>query len=50
MLPNFIARRPVIAENDFSGIIANSNNSHWKNGDAVFGWFPTGDPRVGVGP
>jgi len=40
MLPNFIARRPYIAEQDLSGVIVNSNGTRFKNGDEVFGWIP----------
>ncbi|KAF9452297.1 NAD(P)-binding protein [Macrolepiota fuliginosa MF-IS2] len=41
MLPNFIARRPHIAEHDLAGVIIDSNGTQFKNGDEVFGWIPT---------
>lgn len=39
--PNFIAKRPHVAEHDFAGTIVDPNGSGFKKGDAVFGWFPT---------
>lgn len=40
MLPNFIARRPLVAEYDLAGIIEDSNDSDFKQGDEVFGFIP----------
>jgi hypothetical protein len=40
VLPNFIARRPHVAEHDLAGIIVDSNGTHFNNGDGVFGWIP----------
>ncbi|KAF5358032.1 hypothetical protein D9756_001938 [Leucocoprinus leucothites] len=40
VLPNFIARRPNVAEHDFTGVIVDSNRTHFNNGDEVFGWIP----------
>jgi NADPH:quinone reductase-like Zn-dependent oxidoreductase len=42
LLPNLLARRPQIAEHDFAGVIVDSNGTHFKNGDEVFGWISTG--------
>ncbi|KIJ32415.1 hypothetical protein M422DRAFT_265744 [Sphaerobolus stellatus SS14] len=42
VLPNFLARRPHIAEHDLAGIIVDPNGSHFKAGDEVFGWIPLG--------
>ncbi|PSS37418.1 hypothetical protein PHLCEN_2v722 [Hermanssonia centrifuga] len=39
-LPNFIARRPHVAEHDFTGIIANANGTELENGQAVYGFVP----------
>lgn len=39
-LPNFIARRPHVAEHDFAGVIVDPNGSHFQKGDEVFGWLP----------
>lgn len=38
LLPNFIARRPLPAEYDFAGTIADANGSKYKEGDSVFGF------------
>ena len=38
--PNFLVKRPYIAEHDFAGTVIDSNGSSFKNGDAVFGWIP----------
>jgi len=38
--PNFIAKRPYIAEHDFAGTIVYPNKSNFSKGDAVFGWIP----------
>jgi len=38
LVPNFMANRPVVAEHDFAGIIADANGSEFKNGDPVFGY------------
>jgi len=38
LLPNFLARRPLVAEHDFAGIIADANGSEFTNGEPVFGY------------
>ena len=43
MLPNLFAKRPHIAEHDFSGVIVNSNGTKFSNGDDVYGWIPVGE-------
>jgi hypothetical protein len=43
LLPNLFAKRPHIAEHDFSGVIVNSNGTEFSNGDAVYGWIPFGE-------
>ncbi|KXN82604.1 Zinc-type alcohol dehydrogenase-like protein C16A3.02c [Leucoagaricus sp. SymC.cos] len=40
MLPNFIARRPHVAEHDLAGVVVGSNGNELKAGDEVFGWVP----------
>ncbi|KAI0063403.1 NAD(P)-binding protein [Artomyces pyxidatus] len=42
LLPNFLAKRPVTAEQDFSGVIVNRNGTKWADGDAVFGLLGEG--------
>lgn len=37
MLPNFIAKRPHVAEHDLSGFIVDANGSEFQNGQAVYG-------------
>lgn len=39
LLPNFLAKRPLTAENDLSGIIVDAGDSKFKNGDRVFGFI-----------
>lgn len=39
-LPNIFARRPHVAEHDFTGVIVNAGSSDYKAGDAVFGFIP----------
>ncbi|THH01706.1 hypothetical protein EW026_g1039 [Hermanssonia centrifuga] len=40
MVPNFIARRPLVPELDYSGIVVDSNGTELKDGQAVFGMIP----------
>jgi hypothetical protein len=42
ILPNFLARRPLVPEHDFAGVIADGNSTGFKSGDSVFGWVPKG--------
>ncbi|QRW00480.1 Zinc-binding dehydrogenase [Ceratobasidium sp. AG-Ba] len=39
-LPNLLARRPHVAEHDFTGTIVDPGSSTYKVGDAVFGFLP----------
>jgi len=43
MLPDSAAKRPHVAEHDFSGVVANANGSSFSNGDNVYGFVPTGE-------
>ena len=43
LLPNLFAKRPHIAEHDFSGVIVDSNGTEFSNGDDVYGWIPVGE-------
>lgn len=36
-LPNFLARRPLVAEHDFAGVVVDANGSKWQNGQDVYG-------------
>ncbi len=47
-LPNFIARRPHVAEHDFTGIIANANGTELENGQAVYGFVPVRQCEVNL--
>jgi hypothetical protein len=38
LLPNFLAKRPAVAEHDFAGVIADANGSEFINGEPVFGF------------
>lgn len=37
--PNFLAKRPLIAEHDFSGVVVKENGTEFEVGDPVFGFF-----------
>lgn len=37
--PNFLAKRPLIAEHDFSGVAVKENDTEFEVGDPVFGFF-----------
>ncbi|KAL0947086.1 hypothetical protein HGRIS_013227 [Hohenbuehelia grisea] len=39
MAPNFIAKRPAIAEYDLAGVVVDANGTEFKEGDAVFGFI-----------
>ncbi|KAJ8457713.1 hypothetical protein ONZ45_g18205 [Pleurotus djamor] len=39
VLPNIIAGRPLVAEYDFTGVIADGNDTEFTVGDAVFGFM-----------
>ena len=40
MFPNFMARRPHVAEHDLAGVIVNANGTQFAAGDHVFGLIP----------
>lgn len=40
MLPNFAAKRPHVAEHDFSGVVVDANGTDLKNGEEVYGFIP----------
>ena len=40
LLPNFIARRPHVAEHDFAGVVVDANGTEFENGQEVYGWIP----------
>lgn len=42
LLPNFVHKRPLTAEYDFAGVVANANGSTWSCGDQIFGWITPG--------
>ncbi|EKM55674.1 uncharacterized protein PHACADRAFT_195715 [Phanerochaete carnosa HHB-10118-sp] len=48
ILPNFIAKRPHVAEHDFTGIIADANGTDLATGQAVWGFVPVG-LKIGTG-
>lgn len=37
LLPNFLAKRPHVAEYDFTGIVVNANDTEFESGQAVYG-------------
>ena len=41
-LPDFVARRPLPAEYDFSGVVVDANGTEFSNGDEVFGYISLG--------
>ena len=49
LMPNFLMKRPHVAEHDFTGIIADANGTEFTPGEAVWGFIPVGTfPRVPV--
>jgi len=42
LLPNTMARRPLPAEHDLSGIIVDANGTEFSSGDQVFGFISVG--------
>lgn len=38
LLPNWMARRPHVAELDLSGVVVAQKDTEFKEGDEVFGW------------
>ncbi|KAF9477349.1 NAD(P)-binding protein [Pholiota conissans] len=44
-LPNFLDKRPHVAEFDLAGIIVDGNDTVFNKGDKVFGWIPGGVQR-----
>ena len=42
MLPNILARRPHVAEQDFAGVVVDANGTEFENGQEVFGIAFTG--------
>ncbi|KAF4608955.1 hypothetical protein EYR40_001308 [Pleurotus pulmonarius] len=40
LAPNLIAKRPLIAEYDFSGVVEKRNGTEFEIGDSVFGFVP----------
>lgn len=40
MLPNFIAKRPHVAEYDFAGVVVDANGTEFHEGQEVYGWIP----------
>ena len=42
LLPNFVAKRPHVAEHDFTGIVVNPNGTELEAGQAVWGFIPVG--------
>ncbi|EMD32979.1 hypothetical protein CERSUDRAFT_118408 [Gelatoporia subvermispora B] len=41
LLPNFLMKRPHVAEYDLTGIVVDGNGTKWKTGDAVYGLVGT---------
>lgn len=40
--PNWLAKRPYIAEHDLSGVVVDANGcEELKFGDEVYGWIPS---------
>jgi len=40
LLPNLLAKRPHVAEHDFSGVVVDANGTEFSKGDNVYGWIP----------
>ncbi|KAH9484026.1 Zinc-type alcohol dehydrogenase-like protein C16A3.02c [Psilocybe cubensis] len=39
-VPNFLIKRPHVAELDFAGVVVKENSTQFTDGEAVFGWIP----------
>jgi NADPH:quinone reductase-like Zn-dependent oxidoreductase len=46
LLPNFITKRPHVAEHDFAGIVINGNGTRFKNGQEVYGQTGVGKQNL----
>lgn len=42
LLPNFIAKRPHVAEHDFAGIVVDGNGTEFQKGQEVYGLVSVG--------
>ena len=40
LLPSFLARRPHVAEHDFTGVVVDANGTELQEGQEVYGWIP----------
>ena len=47
LIPNVFIKRPHVAEMDFTGAIVDANDTHFKNGDKVFGMIWSDNKRQG---
>lgn len=43
LLPNFIVKRPHVAENDFAGVVVDANGTEFENGQEVYGLVSVGE-------
>lgn len=44
MAPNWLTKRPYVAEHDLSGVVVDANGSEeFKVGDEVYGWIPSSE-------
>jgi NADPH:quinone reductase-like Zn-dependent oxidoreductase len=43
LLPNFMTKRPHVAEHDFAGIVINGNGTRFENGQEVYGQTGAGN-------
>lgn len=43
-MPNFIMKRPHVAEHDFTGVVVDANDTQETPGQAVWGFIPVGAP------
>ena len=48
LVPSFIARRPHVAEHDFTGIVVDANGTELANGQPVYGLLPVGMSVVSI--
>jgi NADPH:quinone reductase-like Zn-dependent oxidoreductase len=42
LMPNFLAKRPTIAEYELAGEIVDGNDTEWKKGDNVLVFIDVG--------
>jgi NADPH:quinone reductase-like Zn-dependent oxidoreductase len=48
LLPNWLAKRPHVAEHDFAGTIVDANGTQFAAGDEVYGWIQSRESNTTI--